>query len=767
MAARKYKEWPTEVMDMFRKFAVAAAMLCLSATSNVFAIGLGNIEIQSRLNDPLDAVIHLTSASTQELQELKINIAPREAFDRMGIPRPSILDDVKFTVEQAPGNKALIHVTTRQPVREPYLDFLIEATWSKGRLLRQYTLLVDPPVTMPVAPPPQQVPVRQAPPTPPAAEYAPPPRARVPAMTPPAVAPVTSGGADKYGPVNRSETLWDIAKRLRPDSDISINQMMLALLRANPEAFTDNNINNLKAGAMLRIPRRDEILSLDKSAARREARRQYTDWKQARGAGSHAEQASATETAPKQPPETAPAPAPVAPAPVAPAEARLQLVAPEEGAIKGGGAPGTPAGDATSPTPEAKELLQQLTLATEEAEAGRAQTQELQSRVGKLEEQVSSMQRLIELKDEQLANLQNRLAVSNQAQAEKTQGNASPEAATPASDQTVAQGKTPAQEAATANTPQDARPGGIVDRLLDNPVLTGLGVLVAMILGGFLWASTRHRKQEDIFEDEPTLASQLSAARHDEPTVTPPRVTVSDTSLFTDVASSDVGDVGPLHGEEASDPLTEADVFIAYGRIQQAEDVIKNALQGNPGNRDFKLKLFEIYHAAGNTAAFDAQAALFHETDGEDDPDWQRVASMGYELSPANPLYETAASSRPVREGAMDFDMDLSGMDGGDSAGGTAGDDIGLDYEAGIKETGDAAENIDFNLDELNIDHEEEDITEGLLRDSDEIGTKLDLARAYMDMGDSDGARGILEEVIEEGSDDQKTEAENLISQLA
>ena len=148
---------------MSRKLAIAAALLCLSATSRVFAIGLGDIEIQSMLNEPLDAVIQLTSASKQELDELKIAIAPRESFQKMGIPRTAILDDIKFSVEQPPGGVPVIRVTTRQSVREPFLDFLIEASWSKGHLLRQYTLLVDPPVTMPAAPPAQRAPVRQAP----------------------------------------------------------------------------------------------------------------------------------------------------------------------------------------------------------------------------------------------------------------------------------------------------------------------------------------------------------------------------------------------------------------------------------------------------------------------------------------------------------------------------------------------------------------------------------------------------------------------------
>jgi len=190
---------------MFRKAVVATALLCLTASSNVLAIGLGDIEIHSTLNDPLSAVVELTSASKEELQELKITIASRESFDKLGISRPVILDDFRFNVEQLPGGKPVIRITTRQPVREPYLDFLIEATWSKGRLLRQYTLLVDPPVTMPAIPPAPRVPVvRQAPP--PEVVQAP-PVARVPAAKPAIVAPapvMASGGADNYGPVKRS-----------------------------------------------------------------------------------------------------------------------------------------------------------------------------------------------------------------------------------------------------------------------------------------------------------------------------------------------------------------------------------------------------------------------------------------------------------------------------------------------------------------------------------------------------------------------------------
>ena len=217
--------------------------------------------------------------------------------------------------------------------------------------------------------------------------------------------------------MRRNETLWDIAKRVRPDSDISMQQMMIALLRANPEAFTANNINNLKAGATLQIPQRDEILSLDKTAASRETSRQYAEWQQGRGTAQPAAAETATETATEQPPQATPD---TASTPTDTEEARLQLVAPDEEAIKGAAVPGMPEGGAATQAPGSQALLQQLALATEEAEAGRAQSEELQSRVGKLEEQVADMQRLIELKDAELANLQNRLAAQDQSAANTT-----------------------------------------------------------------------------------------------------------------------------------------------------------------------------------------------------------------------------------------------------------------------------------------------------------------------------------------------------------
>jgi pilus assembly protein FimV len=206
---------------------------------------------------------------------------------------------------------------------------------------------------------------------------------------------------------------------------------------------------------------------------------------------------------------------------------------------------------------------------------------------------------------------------------------------------------------------------------------------------------------------------------------------------------------------DESDPITEADVYLAYGRIQQAQDVLQAALEKAPSDNNLRIKLLEVYHAGGNISAFDREASDFRDTVNEGDPQWLRVATMGFALSPGNDLYRAAAVDG---EGMTDpdFDMDLSGMD----------DEEGSDAVVDAKP--ELPESIEFNLeDEMHeITEDDQDAGEGLLDNADEIATKLDLARAYMDMGDPEGARSILDEVMGEGNDDQKREAEEIISKL-
>ena len=734
---------------MFRKSTIALALLLLTLSFRLYALGLGEIDMQSVLNQPMSADISLISDAGTDLSRVKVKLASREAHERLGLSRAKILSNFSFDVVVDGRGKPVIHVSSFDPVREPYLEFLLEMVWENGRMVREYTVLVDPPVTMratpvaPVAPtvrtpgpgPAITEPVRQSRPV-----QAPKPAAS--AFTP---APVQKKSAELYGPVRREETLWSISDRLRPDRDISVKQMMIALQQANPHAFENNNINNLKAGATLKVPDRDAILAISKRQARIEAERQYKEWREER---------SVAKTAVKKPAEDLPVKETTV---VAETEAQLKLTPPEGDAVAGS-ASNSVAGETGLEASGAGDVRQQLALASEEIEAGRAQSKELQSRVLELEAQIEKMQRLLELRSDELAGMQNQ--AGGQA-AEPVAGEEEQPAESVSDNEIVAatEAGDVAEEAEAEDTTVAAdvdspatEPRGLVNRLMDNPVLAGLGVLVAMLLGGFLWGSIRKQSSQGMFNDEPTLDKHLADVSGDTPESAGPTLNISDPGMFGEAATDSMG---VSTSDAASDPVTEADVYLAYGRIQQAEDVLQAALQVDPENVAVQAKLLWVYHAAGNVAAFDSAASEYRQSVPEDDSQWKRIAAMGYELSPENELYRSAKVGAGEEDNVVEFNMNLSGLD-------DMSPRATMTADANTGETGALPESLEFSLDDA-----DEDAAEGLLASADEVATKLDLARAYLDMEDPEGARSILQEVIEEGNEEQKSEAESLISNIA
>jgi len=744
------------IFGMSRKSAVAAALLFIMVSSNAIALGLGEIDMQSALNQPMQASIGLTSAGGTDLSQIKVKIASAEAHQRAGLSRSRILGNFRFKVERDSRGQPVIRVSSSDNVREPFIEFMLELSWPNGHLMRQYTVLVDPPLTMPAAPAIPAAPQSSTPrATPVVAEPARRSRTSAAVSTTASVPAATTGqSVSSYGPVKRDETLWNISKRFRPDSGISMEQMMLALQRANPNAFMNNNINNLKAGATLTIPSREEITSISARDARAEASRQYQAWKTGQGS---APQVAAEETAPV-------AVAQEEAAPAATTESRLQLTAPEDDTIQGEATAGDPqAGDAETGS---SKIEQQLALATEAAEASSAQSEELQSRVTELEDQLATMKRLLELKNDQLANFQNLQATTEAKDASASAE--TDEAVATSATEAAAQDNVEAEPQATAAR-KSLESGGIVNKLMDNPILAGLGVLVAMLLGGFLWASTRRKENQSIFDDEMTLEKRLEAESTPRVSKPKPVVAVNETVHDEPVQGGNIQDT------DEGDPLTEADVYLAYGRIQQAEDVLQTALEKTPDDTAMRLKLLEVYHAGGNATAFDQEASDFRDSVTEEDPVWLKVAAMGHELSPENDLYK-AGTDKP---GNLDFDMDLTGLDDTEdqepAEEPASADDLGLDMEARESPATESPEDIEYNLEDLDTadisyddaGNEEGDEGEGLLDASDEVSTKLDLARAYLDMGDPDGARNILDEVMEEGNEAQKDEAGKLIAEIA
>jgi pilus assembly protein FimV len=356
---------------------LVAPFLLLSL--QVWALGLGDIRLSSALNEPLRAEIELLAATPEELGNLTVQLASQDTFQRYDLDRPAFLASLQFEVVRsgrADGN--IVRVTSTQPITEPFITFLVEATWSRGRLLREYTLLLDPPTFAPPPSTPQTeavtAPTRAAPadagqierPAP--RQETPAPAPSQPAIRPPVQAPAETVAEPRPEPmaptpspqpapaepapapqpmpaepssqpsfisefpddvaVVRGDTLWGITQRVRSDSNLTINQTMLAIYEANPQAF-DGNINRLRAGATLRIPPADDIYRIGRSDAYSEVLRQNNEWRGAPPTESFADVEPEPLFEPEPEPLFEPEPEPV-PEPVVESEPSLTLVPPDE-----------------------------------------------------------------------------------------------------------------------------------------------------------------------------------------------------------------------------------------------------------------------------------------------------------------------------------------------------------------------------------------------------------------------------------------------------
>jgi len=907
---------------MFRKAALLPALCAWLFPTVTLALGLGELDLKTALNQPLRAEIELLSAQPGETDTLKVALGSDEDFARVGVGRPFFLTKLKFSVTRRSDGTPYILITSQAPIREPFLDFVLEVTWASGRLLREYTVLVDPPALVAEPPAPVKAPVQAEPPKvarAPAAEelfpripVAPVERlapAQAPAPTPTrAPAPTRTRApapaqpmpeAKTYGPIQRNDTLWSIAKQVRPDESISLEQMMLALLEANPEAFMGGNINNLKAGYVLRLPDREAITALSRTEAARESQRQYQRWLAARRGTSVTVAKPARSVTPTEPRIDRTAEEVAAVPSTREGEARLKVVAPEQPAPK-------PA--AVEPAPAAKpggeaatELQQKLALATEAADVARQENADLQQRIKELEEQMVSVQRLIALKDDQLAALQKNLEAMRGVEPSvvdkvaETNTEMNPYAVTTLPTPATAPAKPQAVVTPPKPTPVPQPRSalrGFLDDVMDSPIMLAGVVGVLLLLGALIWMVVSRRQvgrmefQESILTGKPVSPPSESTLTGKAPT--------EDSSYMSDFSVSGIEGIQTEVNEV--DPVAEADVYMAYGRYKQAEELIRDAIQDDPDRHELKLKMLEIYNAAKNGEAFEAQAEeLYAVLGGAGGPMWDRVVEMGQQLCPENPLFggvpepvaepetpEPAAEPEvpsealePSPEGLLErLDASLEAAAPGEalepplfempaeeeeekktadlSFETAPGDEPinefetvpseafeerpelepGLDMAApeepaaeGMdREAGEAfGENLtafepepletvefdtDFTLEEAAEDlsklaeeageaiaeeeeepafefeslepgeeapafeAEEPEIEEstvdgGLYAPEDEVGTKLDLAKAYIDMGDPEGARSILDEVLEEGSDGQKKEAQELLQQIA
>ncbi|HDX0923010.1 TPA: fimbrial protein FimV [Stenotrophomonas maltophilia] len=390
---------------------LSAALLAL-ASSSALALGLGDIRVLSKPGQPLLAEIPVVSADPSELENLRVALASPVTFERVGLQRPTgLVSELQFELTRDTQGRAVVRVTSQAPVETPSLSFLIEADWGQGRLVREYSALVDaPPSALAVAEPEIVAPAGTLSNTimrEPAPASATAPAAATPTTAPPAVAPaparpraasapVAAPAADGSITVQRGQTLSQIASAVARGNQVSRDRAMIALLRANPEAFIRGNVNLLKQGAVLRMPGSDALAAVDAAEAATLVREHAAQWRQARTV-----------------PQPAGAVAPVAKAaatnassPAAANGARLEIApALASDAVHAGTTTGTAAGSEGDMLGNEQLRQAREDIATRDAEIG-----ELKQRVADLEKLKEQQQSLISMKDNDLAAAQQRLA---------------------------------------------------------------------------------------------------------------------------------------------------------------------------------------------------------------------------------------------------------------------------------------------------------------------------------------------------------------------
>ena len=672
---------------MVRRLTLVLVLTALIFPCGAFALGLGDLHLKSALNQDFNAEIALLSVKTDELDGVKVILASPAAFQKAGVDRPFILTKLRFKPDLNAEGKVVIHVTSREAIREPFLNFLIEVNWAKGRLVREYTVLLDPPVTMKRRPPHVAPPTARPPVPQPAAPVAQQPVQQTYVAPQPTYVPPEPAGPWEYGPVQANDTLWNIAQSNRPQG-VSVQQMMVALQRKNPHAFFKDNVNNLKRGAILRIPTQEEIDHLSEREARTEFSSQLAQWK--------AERASAPM------PEMEAGTAEEEPSPEAEGDTlELASVRPEaEG--EAGPSEGEDAEKTTA------SLENELILAREQNESTQQERDELNSQVKELESQLSDMKEMLTIRNEQLARLEAafdkkaseeesavaeveeelELGIAETAEDETLEElelvveeeteleiEDTPEGE-PLADMSAESEATPSvatQEDAAA-TPESRQvkswtdslpssieevPAFLTDQLEKNPIAVagaGGGFIVLLLL---LLMLSRRKASDDEFQESILVSSDVDdveALDSDvaEDTETPLSET-AETSFLSEFSHSDL-DAGQEDTGEV-DPMAEADVYIAYGRYQQAEELVRQAINGEPDRLSYQYKLLEILSASGNSAEYTKLAEELAENEDvrADSDAWEKIISMGHKLNPGHALFAAAAGV-----GAVGVDEALS-----------------------------------------------------------------------------------------------------------
>ncbi len=822
---------------------------------------------------------------------MSARLAPSEAFKQVGIEYAPGLAAIRFAVDKRPDGQPFLRLTTDRPVNEPFLDFLVELTWSSGRMVREYTMLLDPPdvFSKPVTAPPTVV--QEAAPV---EKHA---AAKTPAVvaTAPAAAPAApkagqekkmehEGGTRKVRP---GDTLTKIATEVAPG--VALDQMLVALFRRNEEAFADGNMNRLYVGKILTIPDAATAAAIPADEARATVTAQARDFNAYRQKLAGAVAASeAREEAPVRQRSEGKIAAKVEDktAPPEPGKDKLEVSRTESGK-------------------DIKAFQQRIAALEEDLISRDRSLKEASSRIAELEKNLADLKKLAELKSQVGTQMQQRAEAAKPEPAKSEESppaakapppvpetkpeiaEKAPEEAKPASTTTPAVEPAPAAEPAPAKPaakPPVQKPKPVVvakpaveSSFIDEnaSLVYGGGGVLALLLGWLGYSSWR-RKREDALV--PSTASRLSPSNLGANSVfgsTGGQAVDTGASIQTDFSQASIG---AIDSDEGVDPVAEADVYMAYGRDAQAEEILVDALKSDPTRHAIHLKLLEIYSGRKNVKQFEALATDFYAQTGGTGTDWEAAAAMGRALDPDNKLYGGAGSSdrqaptaaaaivasdivlpateveklrstvalpgqlghlaesaqdlNPTQPAALDFDLDIGAGAAPDQAVRApapmpASLDFNLDIDASpaqapapaveashldfdldlpeletarveempaVASAVEAGHDIDFEFDidtpstaaptvpppkapsfdlssiDLELDDPRVDSQESSPAQADEdnpdVATKLELAQAYEEMGDKEGARELLQEVLHEGGGRQQQAARDRLAAL-
>lgn len=599
-----------------RQLVLACGFSSFVLSQYASALGLGEVKLNSTLNEPLNAEVKLLDTRDLTADQILVALASPADFERNNVDRLYFYTEFQFEVVLTAPDGPKVLITSRNPVREPYLNFLIEARWTAGRLLREYTILMDLPTFEQDSPSVSVQPARvgSAPSGDRVATTAPttsraPSRASTAPSTSTQSAPTRSSApkassaasisGDQYE-VRSNDTLWEIALRARADSSVSVHQAMMALYEANPEAFINGNIHMLRRGQVLRVPSSDEMKTTSRSEA-------ITQFAQASGDSSMGAQLSASRRSTSTRAESTEV------------SGRVKLAAPSSGSA--GAGLGSGANDGAG-----KALEAELAATLEELDKSKAENTELSSRVKDLEAQINTMQRLVDVSNEKLRSLQ--VAANQQTAAEaeaakasvketvapvvdsitepaiETQSSVADTAMTAVAESAAtAESSAAAASSAPAVQPKKIIPPPVpqptmVDTLIGSAPWIGLGVLGLAGAGYFFYRRRKQNEleqaesQDDIFAMDPVDDIQDQYVEEPQDQAKP-----EESFEFEEEEAPAIAETGDVVGE--------ADIYIAYGKLDQAEEMLLNGLQKDPNSVDIRMKLLEVYAQQQNLSGFD------------------------------------------------------------------------------------------------------------------------------------------------------------------